>query len=145
MSLDEIVKTLSLAAPFVTLDKEQLKLIAFVSEEVALSPDQVLVGEGEVAKGAYVLIEGELQANHTGAQHHETISAPGTAIGELALLVEQPRPATISALSEAKLLFVPRQHFKRLLDNYPDLAQKVSDQIKHSMQNYVRALEKIRV
>ena len=143
MSLDEIAEILALAAPFVTLDKEQLKLIGFVSEELHLAADEILIGEGDLAAGAYILVEGELSASHAGAQHAETMSAPGTAIGELALLVDQPRPATITAMSEALILFVPRQHFKRLLENYPDLARKVTDQVKHSMQNYVSALSRV--
>ena len=143
MSLDEIVEILALAAPFVTLDKEQLKLIGFVSEEMHLVADQVLIGEGDVAAGAYILVNGTLSAHHEGGHRSETMNAPGTAIGELALLVEQPRSATITATSDAHILFVPRQHFKRLLENYPELARKVTDQVKHSMQNYVSALSRV--
>lgn len=146
MTLDEIVDVLALAAPFVTLDKEHLKLIGFVSEVIEFDADQIVVSEGDSAKGAYILVSGTLQSEHAGLNKpSERISAPGTAIGELALLVEQPRPATIKAVSKSTMLFVPRQHFKRLLENYPDLAQKVSDQIKHAMQKYVSALGQVQI
>lgn len=146
MTLDQIVDVLALAAPFVTLDKEHLKLIGFVSEVKEYEADAVVVEEGDSAKGAFILVSGTLQAEHSGINRPaEKISAAGSAIGELALLVEQPRPATIRAVSKSTLLFVPRQHFKRLLENYPDLAQKVSDQIKHAMQKYVGALGQVNI
>jgi len=146
VALDQITSILKLAAPFSALSLEQLKLIAFVTDERVLEANDVLFHEGELADGAYILVSGALRASHHGApMRDEEYTDAGATIGELALLVEKPRPSTVTVIDQTQLLFVPRQHFKRLIENYPDLAISVSDRIKKSMQSYVGALAKARV
>ncbi|MGJ8528628.1 cyclic nucleotide-binding domain-containing protein [Maritalea sp.] len=141
MSLEEITSILKLADPFQNLSDEQLKLIGFVSDIKNLSKDEVLFVEGDVADGAYILVEGALTSKHDGAKSTgQVIDIQGTTFGELALIVDKPRPATVSAVGEAKVIFVPRVHFKRLIENYPELAAKVATRIKLSMNRYVNAL-----
>ncbi len=146
MSLEEITSILKLADPFQTLSEEQLKLIGFVSDTKKLSKDEVLFVEGDVADGAYILVDGALTTKHDGAKSSgKTVDVRGTTFGELALIVDKPRPATVSAVGDATLIFVPRLHFKRLIENYPELAAKVASRIKLSMNRYVNALSGARV
>jgi len=141
MSLDEITAILRLADPFQTLSDEQLKLISFVSDTRKLAADEILFSEGAIADGAYILVSGALQSSHDGANSvGPLIREQGTTFGELALIVNKPRPATVTALQNSELVFVPRSHFKRLIENYPDLATKVADRIKLSISKYVQAI-----
>lgn len=141
MSLNEITAILKLADPFQTLDDEQLKLIGFVSDARSLAANEVLFSEGAIADGAYILVSGALQSTHEGATTEGPILRDkGTTFGELALIVDKPRPATVTALSDSELVFVPRKHFKRLMENYPELAAKVAARIKMSISRYVHAL-----
>ncbi|MFT6657561.1 cyclic nucleotide-binding domain-containing protein [Maritalea sp.] len=141
MTLDEITAILKLADPFQTLSDEQLKLIGFVSDTRKLADNEILFSEGAVADGAYILVKGAMQSSHEGAKSQgPVIKEQGTTFGELALIVDKPRPATVRAIGNTELVFVPRLHFKRLIENYPDLAAKVAARIKLSISRYVHAI-----
>lgn len=141
MSLEKITAILKLADPFQTLSEEQLKLIGFVSDTRKLLADEILFSEGAIADGAYILVSGALISSHSGTKSTgPTLDQMGTTFGELALIVNKPRPATVTAIRDCELIFVPRTHFKRLIENYPDLATKVATRIKLSINRYVHAL-----
>ncbi|MCZ4272269.1 cyclic nucleotide-binding domain-containing protein [Maritalea porphyrae] len=141
MSLEEITAILKLADPFQTLSDEQLKLIGFVSDTRKLAADEILFSEGAIADGAYILVSGALVSSHAGSKSSgPALDQKGMTFGELALIVNKPRPATVTATRDSELIFVPRTHFKRLIENYPDLAAKVAARIKLSINRYVHAL-----
>ena len=54
---------------------------------------------------------------------------PGALIGELALIVETRRPATALAVGRARVLVVRRSLFRRMLDEYPEIAVTLRDRI----------------
>ena len=151
MHLDETAHIMGSADFFSICNMEQRRMLAFASERVVLKPGEVLFRAGDVTDGAYVLISGTLIsapliAGGDAKKIGEAIEIhqPGTVIGELALIAKHPRRANVSAKSAAELLLVPRASFSKLVEQFPQIAQRVSAKIKNDLGNYVAAIETVK-
>jgi len=87
--------------------------IARLSEgitEVALQKGEVLFEEGDEADGAYVIAEGELEIlkESAGRKVRIAVSEPGDVVGEMALLTGEPRNAGARAITQVRLIAIPR-------------------------------------
>ena len=65
------------------------------------------------------MVEGEAEVTREG-EHLATLG-PGTFFGETALLLDQPRNATVAAKTDMVVEVIERRDFKGLLEEYPDL------------------------
>jgi len=126
-------------------------MLAFTSERVVLKPGEVLFRAGDVTEGAYVLISGTLISTPliAGSGKPETdeaveIHQPGTVIGELALIAKHPRRANVKAKNAVELLLVPRTSFAKLVEQFPEIALRVSAKIKNDLGKYVSDIEQIK-
>ena len=81
------------------------------------------VSQGEEGKKFYIIEDGEAVANKNGTQVMSY--SPGDYFGELALIRNQPRAATVTAKTPCKLLSVDSGSFKRLL-NVNDLLERAN-------------------
>jgi signal transduction histidine kinase len=103
---------------FAELPLEDLSQLCMMTQEVHLKAGQVLLHEGSVADRAYILYDGALEIlkNIDGREVlidvHEQ---PGTVIGEMALLDETTRQATVRARHDSFLLTLDRYQFNGLL------------------------------
>src|SRR4051794_36561247 len=70
--------------------------------EVALAADDVLLQDGDEARDLYVLVSGALVVRKDG-EDFVTITAPGSCVGELAVLLERNHTATIVATEPTTL------------------------------------------
>ena len=80
---------------------------------------EVLFHAGDDGDGCYFLREGVVKASVVAKDGQERLLAvlgPGALIGELSLIDNQPRSATISALKPSRLLHLPKSVFFRLAD-----------------------------
>ncbi len=80
-------------------------------DEVALAAGELLFAQGEPGDALYIVREGTLCAelNHSGGTETLEILGPGRVIGEVALLSDQPRTASIRAVTAATLWRLSRQ------------------------------------
>ena len=99
---------------------------------------EVIVREGEAGEDAYLLERGRLDVRRRAATGDEVSIAtlePGDWVGEMSLLLDEPRSATVVALGDAQLRRITRQSFARLLAENPErtlellrqLARRVGD------------------
>jgi len=108
------------AVPYFTdLPDELLEEVSRGSTEIEVSEGEALIREGEEAHTAYVVIEGELEVTKLseGRQVVLTRVGPGEVQGEMALLEEAHRSATVTAVTHARLLEIPATAFRSLLDD----------------------------
>jgi len=86
---------------------------------------QILFGEGEEAKGFYVILSGKVKLYKISPEGKEQIlhvvSAPD-AFAEAALFLEGSYPAFAEALAESQLLFFPKKDFVQLIERNPQLS-----------------------
>ena len=81
--------------------------------DVSLRRDEWLFREGDHADGVYVVRVGHLEVIRDGPDAHETVNTltRGAVLGELALLSDSHRSASIRALRDTELLQIERTHF----------------------------------
>ncbi len=145
MQLDDAATILSHADFFEVCNAEQRRLLAFASERKKYRPGSVIYQAGEVPEGAHVLVSGTVQTTHKGVEDDPFIvHQQGAVLGAMALVVARPRPVTVKAIDAVETLFVPRTAFMKLAQQYPDLAARLADRIRHDLSGYLGAIETLR-
>jgi aquaporin Z len=97
-----------------------------------LRPGDVLIREGEIGTEAYLVERGRLDVRRRGATGDEVSIAtlgPGDWVGEMSLLLDEARSATVVATSDAQLRRITRQSFTRLLADDPERTQELLRQL----------------
>jgi CRP-like cAMP-binding protein len=145
MQLDDAATILSHADFFEVCNAEQRRLLAFASERKKFRPGTVIYQAGEVPEGAHVLVSGTVQTTRQGAEDNPFIvHEQGAVLGAMALVVARPRPVTVKAIDSVETLFVPRNAFMKLAQQYPDLAARMADRIRRDLSGYLGAIETLR-
>jgi len=89
---------------------------------VVLRDREVLFHAGDAGDGCYLVRSGVVKASVVARDGQERLLAilgPGALIGELALIDDEPRSATVSALRPARLMHLPKAVFFRIADAHP--------------------------
>ncbi len=105
------------------LDEASLDALAQELEWFALPGGAKLFDIGDISDALYVLKSGSLGAfkpDANGDLHLEGIVAAGETVGELGLIVDQPRSATVRALRDSELLGLSRKSFQNLVERHPE-------------------------
>jgi hypothetical protein len=102
--------------PEVTLERLTSRLA-----RVRAAPGEAVIREGERGDRFYVVAEGELEASHDGMSLAEL--GPGSSFGEIALLRDVPRTATVTARTGAELLALEREDFVAAVTGHAPTAE----------------------
>ncbi len=128
MASQDLAVQLGRTLLFNGLDEDELRRLAGIAREMSLASGGVLFDQGDESDGLYVITSGILRVYLTAEDGREAtvnLSEEGEVIGEMALLDGLPRSAGAAALTESKLVFIPRKPFIDLLDNSPKLARQI--------------------
>ena len=127
MSLREEVELLQRIPLFANVEASKLKLLAFTSERIAFESGQVLFRQGDAGDAAYIIIEGEAEVLVNGASGPIQVAVLGRndIVGEIAILCDVPRTATIRALQRVVCLRISKDLFLRLINEFPQIAVAV--------------------
>ena len=118
----EIVKYLSSAPIFVELTEEALLDIAMIAEDKSFLKGELLAEEGETGDSMFVIISGEVvvtKKNNFGDEIELARRGAGAHLGEMAILSNIPRTATLTALSDLKTLEITKNDFEKILITHP--------------------------
>ncbi len=114
--IDERLKAIPL---FQRLTDRQLACVGTLATVLDIGAGRELIREGHVGREFFLVVEGEAEVTRDG-EHLATLG-PGTFFGETALLLDQPRNATVAAKTDMVVEVIERRDFKGLLEEYPDL------------------------
>ena len=103
--------------------RRELERIAATADEVDLPEGKTLTREGETGREFFVLAEGLAIVRRKGRRIN--VLSRGDFFGEIALVTERPRMATVTTTTPARILVVTRRDFRRLLDDMPSLQSKI--------------------
>ena len=142
MSIEDEIVFLERVPMLRPLGSGALRSLAIAAETYSMQPGEVLFTAGEDADGAYVLQQGSITLKPL--QGPEVVAGPGTLLGESALLAETKRPATATAREAATLMRVSRATFLKILDSYPDAAQRLRDHLAFRANQWARDMENVR-
>jgi small-conductance mechanosensitive channel/CRP-like cAMP-binding protein len=111
------------------LDNRQLEALAKDSRPRIILAGESLMRQGESADSMFLILEGAARvsfATADGQSHEAAISAAGDMAGEMSLLTGAPRSATVTALTQLRVLEIGKDAIQRLLDSAPDLFERFS-------------------
>ena len=128
MSLNEEVELLRSIPLFQNLEPSKLKLLAFTSERLTFQEGQALFHQGDMGDAAYLVVKGAADVVIEGPDGNEIIVAHvgrNAFVGEIAILCDVPRTATITATSELETLRISKDLFFRLVNEFPTMAVEI--------------------
>src|SRR4029077_19012069 len=94
-----------------------------VADQIDFKPGKTLIREGEPGREFFVMVDGSAQISRKG-EPIDT-AGPGDFFGEMALLSDQPRNATVITTSAVDALVVTARSFRTLIETNPLIALKV--------------------
>ena len=121
--------TLARVDLFSSLDKKELETLSKSCHERKYSAGSALIKQGDTGVGLYVIINGHVKT--TLAKHPDRAEVdlgtygPGSVLGEMALLDDLPRSATITAVDDVTALLLPVWEFRTTLRSHPEIALKL--------------------
>ena len=124
MSLKEEVELLRRIPLFAQVEPAKLKLLAFTSERVAYEGGEILFRQGDMGDAAYIVMEGEVEVLVEAPGGPVTVATLGrdAVVGEIAILCDVPRTATVRARQRVVCLRIAKDLFLRLINEFPQMA-----------------------
>jgi len=121
--------TLARVDLFSTLNKKELQELAKSCQERSYPAGTTILSQGDTGVGLYVLKSGKvrvIQANNPDRAETElAVVGPGDVLGEMALLDDLPRSASVVAIDDVTALLLPIWEFRSILRSHPDIALKL--------------------
>lgn len=137
MSLLEEVEMLRRVPLFADIEPAKLKLIAFTSERVTFDPEQYVFHQGDMGDAAYIIMDGDADVLIDGPGGARAVARVGRNefIGEIAILCDVPRTATIKARDPLSTLKISKDMFYRLVAEFPQMAVEVMRELAHRLED----------
>ena len=120
---DAKIDLLKRAPLFAQCSKTELGQVAQAADEIDVSEGKVLTREGESGREFFVLVEGAAEVRRKGRKINTMES--GDFFGEIALVSDRPRTASVTATTPARLLVITDRAFRELMRNMPSIQLKV--------------------
>lgn len=117
---------------FEGLADRQLDQIARLVDEVDVPAGRVLMRQGEPGREMFIIVSGAFTIDRDGNTIRECRA--GEALGELALLSEGPRTATVTAAQPGRLLVAGHREFHALLDVAPEIARHMLETLARQLR-----------
>jgi CRP-like cAMP-binding protein len=108
-------------AMFAPLRPQVLESVARRVSWLTAPAGAVLMAEGEPGDRYHVLASGRLEVTQEG-RHLRMLREPGEGVGEIALLFDVPRTATVTAVEDSELLVLERADFLTAVTGHPEVA-----------------------
>jgi len=138
ISLGEKILLLKEIEIFSDLSAAELAAISAITEELDYSSDQTVIKQNDVGETVFLIIEGDVDVIMEQPNGKEVIIAhisSGGAFGEMALIDDSPRSATIRTTAPSRFLTLHKQEFKETVMEYPRIALQIcsvlSRRIRH--------------
>ena len=120
---DTKVEGLKRAPLFADLSRKDLVALARLAEDVEVPAGQVLCKEGSLGSEFFVIVEGKAEVRRKGRRI--ATSGPGDFFGEIALVEDVKRTATVTATTPLRFFVLTGPSFRRLMDTSSTVERKV--------------------
>ncbi len=124
-----------------SLSDTDLETLVGACRELALRPGEALCHEGQEGHAMYVVLAGNLVVSKAGKQ--VAVGRPGDCFGEMALIENRERSATLRALDDALVLEIAEESFREQLASNPGalmaLLRVFSERSRHDLDSLVSA------
>jgi CRP/FNR family transcriptional regulator, cyclic AMP receptor protein len=131
MSLKEEFELLRRVPIFAEIEPSKLKLLAFMSERVGFDSGKRLMQQGDPADAAYLIIDGHAEVileTPAGPVIVATLG-PNDTVGEMGILGNVPRAATVRAQDRLIALRISKELFMRMVREFPSMAVSIMQEL----------------
>lgn len=127
MSIQNEVELLRRVPLFANIETSRLKLLAFTSERLTFDAGAVLFREGDRGDSAYLILAGKVDVAVNSPKGDVVVAHIGAnnIVGEMALLCEMPRTATIVAAEPLDTLRIKKDQFLQMLRDIPQMPLEI--------------------
>ncbi|MEM6665121.1 MAG: cyclic nucleotide-binding domain-containing protein [Pseudomonadota bacterium] len=146
MSIDQEVAALARVPMLKGVEQGKLRLLAFTSERVVFRPDELLCKQGDMGDKAYIILSGEADIIVDTDAGPKVVANVGQndIVGEIAIISNVPRTATVKATAEVQALTVSKDHFLKFMREFPEMAIEVMRVLAARLENTTRDLAEVR-
>ena len=134
-SNDSKVDLIASVPLFEGLSRSELAEIAKLMDEIDVAAGTVLMKQGDLGRQMFVVARGRVAVERNGSKINEL--GPGGAAGEMALIAEAPRNATVTAMEPSLLLVADHRGFHSLMDVSPTIRIRIFE----GLANKIRSLD----
>lgn len=136
MSLQQEVDLLRKIPMFGNIEPAKLKLLAFTSDRLSYGVGDVLFRQGDPGDAAFVIIKGRADVNidtDSGLLKVATLEDHDF-VGEIAILCDIPRTATVIAKTDLVTLRIKKELFFQLIGEFPEIAIEVMRELARRLE-----------
>jgi CRP/FNR family transcriptional regulator, cyclic AMP receptor protein len=146
MSLTEEVEVLRRLPLFQRIEPRRLKLLAFTSERMTFKAGDVVMWQGDPGDAAYIVMAGDADVYVSTPNGELKVATLGVndIIGEIAILIDIPRTATVRAVGELTTLRISKDHFFRLMTEVPEMGIEVMKELARRLERTTADLREAR-
>ncbi len=122
--MEDVLDTLINIPILADLSSEELRIVSRFFDQLKLAKGQLLFSEGDAGDALYYVLSGRLiiYKDRGDAMPVEiTRVNAGQFLGELAILEDSFRSATVQAAVDTELMSIQKKHFYELLERYPKI------------------------
>jgi len=143
MGLQDEVELLRNIPLFAKIEPSKLKLLAFTSERLTYSQDEILFSQGDAGDSAYIIIGGEadIVVNTPGGPLVVATLKQNEIVGEIAILCDVPRTATVRAKTELTTLRITKDLFFNLVVEFPQIAVEIMRELARRLEQTTTKLQ----
>lgn len=136
MSLNEEVEVLRSVPLFAKIEPSKLKLLAFTSERLTFPAGGELFHQGDPGEAAYIILSGQADVLIDTPSGEMSVAKVGKndLVGEIAILIDVPRTATIRAETEITTLAINKDLFFRMISEFPGMAVEIMRELAHRLE-----------
>jgi CRP/FNR family transcriptional regulator, cyclic AMP receptor protein len=137
MSLKQEFELLRRVPFFAEIEPARLKLLAFMSERVAFEPGKQLCRQGDPADAAYLIVDGRANVIVETPRGPVIVATLGAneIVGEIAILTNVPRTATVCAKDRLITLRIAKEPFMRMVREFPNMAISIMQELAHRLES----------
>jgi CRP/FNR family cyclic AMP-dependent transcriptional regulator len=137
MNLNEEVEVLKGVPIFSKMEVAKLKLLAFTGERMNYGAGQELFHQGDQGDAMYVILSGVADVVIDTPTGPITVAqlSKNNFVGDMAILCDVPRTATIKARENLSTLKISKDMFYRLVAEFPQMAIEMMRELAHRLED----------
>ena len=140
-SIDRVQHILSELSFFEEFNQDELAYFAKKLSLRSFPPDTMLFKEGDIGDYLFFVVNGQVEVkieSQTSAQLVIAKFGPGSTIGEMSLIDDYPRSATIRVAEETELLLLSRRRLDSICEDNPITSLKFMKGLAKTLSNRLR-------
>jgi putative ABC transport system ATP-binding protein len=142
------IKVISRTELFANLDSRSQRLLAFSAQWFDAPKGKKIFSMGEKADAAYLCLSGRAILRYTddeGQQLDVTEVNPGRLIGDLSIILDEPRQMNLVALEDTRFLRIGASEFRAVIENDPKVAMSLLQTVASHLTGAAELLREARV